>query len=289
MKKAFLYGMALCMAVLTSCSRDESSDLPNSNQGTPSQGNGGNTTSSVILPIQIGAISDGDVITYNGTKIVEYGNDFVKTKFTYSGDLITKIVGVGTYDLSYDNQNRLVRIKFTSAKILDNQQFLEYKFRYEGNNQVKVSFISTVHKNNIIDDSFTISNEYIYTLDNKGQVIEDRQISSTGNLADRNMYIIKYQYDDKNSPVKNIKGFDKLALAKNLNIRDENFSLKLGVINNLVSEVIETEPNEPLANKRWNYQYEYNNSGYPTKVEGFISTLHITNRKDYSNYYQYNQ
>lgn len=65
--------------------------------------------------------------------------------------------------------------------------------------------------------------------------------------------------------------------------------LKLGVINNLVSEVIETEPNEPLANKRFRYEYEYNSVGYPTKVTGYLTTQYINDRKEYSNSYKYNQ
>lgn len=287
MKKVFLYGMALCMAVLTSCSRDESSDLPDPNQGN---NGGGNTTSSVVLPIQIGAEVDKLKAQYNGTKIVEYGNAFLKAKFTYFGDLIKKIDGLGTHELDYDSQNRPIKIVTKTIKILNTQQVIEHTFNYESNNRVKVTIIETQYKDGAIVNEDTRTSEYIYTLDDKGQVIEDRQISSQGKFSSQTMRTIKYQYDDKNSPVKNIKGFDKLAVAKNIVILHGGFHpLDMGVINNVVSQTLETEPNEPLANKRFRYEYEYNGVGYPIKVSGYLTTLHINDRKEYNNSYKYNQ
>lgn len=290
MKKAFLYGMALCMAVLTSCSRDESNELPTPNQGNPSQGNGGNTTSSVILPIQIGAISDDLKAQYNNAKILEFGSAFLKAKFTYSSDLIKKIDGLGTHELDYDSQNRPIKIVTKTVKILNTQQILEHTFNYESNNRVKVTIIEKQYKDDAIVNEDTRTSEYIYTLDDKGQVIEDRQISSQGKFSSQTMRTIKYQYDDKNSPVKNIKGFDKLAVAKNIVILQGGFHpLDMGVINNVVSQTLEIEPNESLVNKRFRYEYDYNGAGYPTKATGYLTTLHINDRKEYSKTYQYNQ
>lgn len=282
MKKTFLWCMAVCLLVFISCSRDDSNEK---NEGDSNDG-GNNPTSSIVLPIQINSQFNQHYAVYNGDKIVEFGN-MVKAKFTYNEDLISKIVSLGTYDFSYDSQKRLTGIKFTSVKVLDRQMLTEYKFVYLNNNKVNVTITNTSTEKGKVDDTFTNITEREYILDDKGQVLEDKMIKIAKNPS-KKLYITKYQYDDKNSPLKNIKGFDKLTLAKDITILDNTFSLEMGVINNLVSKTTESIPHDILYDEKRNYTYEYNDAGYPINAKGVLIKSYQT-KEDYKNSYKYNQ
>ncbi|OOV20278.1 hypothetical protein [Flavobacterium sp. LM4] len=244
MKKILCLFGALTFA-LTSCSSDEDSS------GSPS-------SDLVLLKKTISTDSEGEKVTtiykYSGNKIVSVTDDQGEFNryYTYTGDLITKIeykLPNGTVDqintYEYDSNNRL--IKFVRVEPLDELGNKEvYTYNSDGTVSIK---------------------EYIG--DDKTQ----NQLNGEGKVTFTNGEVTKiiidygpsrsYIYDDKNNPMKNVLGFDKLAFE------DSEAS---GILHNIVSEK-DLDYDEVTAT----YIFTYNSAGYPTKSteneEGEIATV----------------
>ena len=244
MKKILCLFGALTFA-LTSCSSDDDSS------GSPS-------SDLVLLKKTITTDSDGEKVTvtykYNGNKIVSITDsqgEFDRY-FTYTGDLITKIEyklpggavdQINTYE--YDSNNRL--ITFIRVEPFDEWGSKEvYTYNNDGSVSIK---------------SYSGDDKTQTVFDGDGKVIfTDGEVTKiTTNYSPSRSYI----YDDKNNPMKNVLGFDKLAFE------DSEAS---GILHNIVSEK-DLDYDEVTAT----YVFTYNSAGYPTKSteseEGEVATV----------------
>jgi hypothetical protein len=237
MKKFLLLFGALTLS-LTSCSRDDSSD-----------------SSSVLLKKEIATDSDGDKVTtnykYDGNKLVDITvQGFTGgLYFTYTGDLITKIEfkydgvveQINTY--AYDSNNRLV--SFVRAEPQDELGFKEvYTYNTDGTVSVK-----TYRGDHLSQTTANGTGKIIFTA---GEVTE---ITATDSPTR------SYTYDDKNNPMKNVLGYDKISFA------DGEAS---GILHNIVSSKYN---NEVMAA----YVLTYNADNYPVKSveseDGEVATI----------------
>ncbi|GGE95691.1 hypothetical protein [Flavobacterium limi] len=144
---------------------------------------------------------------YIGNKIVSITNDRKDKNmfFTYTGDLITKIetkfpdsekTNFNTI-LEYDNKNRL-----KSAKRLflhrNEGELSEYTYKLDG------SIIETEYTGDLKIQKIKSEDTNIYYLKNK-EIVKNEVGQFRSNVN-------SYSFDDKNSPHKNILGFDKIKI-----------------------------------------------------------------------------
>lgn len=232
MKKILCLFGALTFA-LTSCSSDDDSS------GSPS-------SDLVLLKKTITTDSDGEKITtiykYDGNKVISItdGGEFNRY-FTYSGNLITRIEyrypdgeieQINTYEYKDDKLVTFVRV--SPEDDWGNKEV----YTYNTDGTVTVQNYNGDSKSQTYKDGTSII-KFI-----NGEVSE---IIPDGNWAGHH----KYTYDTKNSPLKNILGFDKLAFE------DGEAD---GVNHNMLTDMDISEDD------LWkNSTYTYNSDGYPIK------------------------
>ncbi|CAM3404371.1 hypothetical protein FLLO111716_08510 [Flavobacterium longum] len=185
---------------------------------------------------------------YDGNKLLRIINpDGGSVDFTYTGNLITSIKerrellessAQYEYSLSYDMYHRLIKCLKTSNYGADYRMFYNYvadgivdrhTYRYEGN-YFYYSF-----------DRFSFTEGDQNTLLPEGTIIN---------------------YDEMNSPLKNITGFDKIMLAYRVEYFVGGGSQMLwGNKENLLSQ---NNPETGQALKT--FEYTYNQDNYPTEM-----------------------
>lgn len=204
--KKLLYLFSAIALVLTSCSSDESSS---------------SSTTPILLTKIIDTYEDDSTYTteyeYSGNKIIRsYDSEGEYVLFTYTGNLITKLEfflsddtleQVETY--SYDSSDRL--ISFVRVQPTDTDWGQKETYTYNTNGTISVNYYSGDYNSQT-------------TLDQTGVITflngEISQIAtSDGNTDD-------YTYDNKNNPLKNVLGLDKIYFTD---------ALTDGVINNVVT------------------------------------------------------
>ncbi|MWB95114.1 hypothetical protein GON26_12145 [Flavobacterium sp. GA093] len=228
MKKILCLFGALAL-ILTSCSSDDSSD----DNGT------------VLLKKSITTDSEGEKLTrtykYDGNKIVSMTNDSGEEGlyYTYTGNLITKIEfkfpdgtleQVNTYE--YDSKDRLVT--FIRSEPLDELGSKEV-YTYNADGTVSVKHYSGDH-----ESQTGLNGEGTIYFSN-GEV--SKILISNGTSR-------SYTYDDKNNPMKNVLGYDKIAFE------DSEAS---GVLHNIL-----TETDLDYDELESSYSFTYNSDNYPT-------------------------
>lgn len=243
--KKFLLLFAAFTISLNSCSSDDSSSDSNSD-------------SVVLLKKTITTDSDGEKLTtnytYNGNKIVSIIDDSedVDLYYTYTDDLITKLTfkykngtieQVNTYE--YDSAKRLVT--FVRSEPLDEWGSKEvYTYNTDGTVSIK-HYRGDDKTQDVLNGEGTI----FFT----GGEVSKITINYGPSRS--------YTYDDKNNPMKNVLGFDKISFE------DGEAS---GIVHNIVSEK-DLDYDEVMSK----YVFTYNSDGYPTKSvedeEGEIATI----------------
>ncbi|URM35126.1 hypothetical protein [Flavobacterium anhuiense] len=231
--------------VFASCSKDDSSD----------------STSSVLVKKIIDIDIDGSSSTrdyeYNGNKIVSMTEDGLLSKYTYTGDYITKIEEFdteGKVDLTteytYTNGKLTTSIeKNTGAKYY-------YKTTYVHNADGTVSydnFRGTVETG--VEQEYGATGRY--TLKD-GNLIK-LEVSYYG---DERSYL--YEYDAKNNPFKNVIGL-------NLLLEDET------IVNNIVKKTEISGSGTNIHTTLTTYTYKYDANNFPTeKVESYQSGSYVS-------------
>lgn len=195
--KKLLFLLSGIAFLLSSCSSDDS-------------GNGVNPSD--ILPVKIIQTFEDDgtsntaTVQYEGNKIIKvvYEPGTTVVNYTYSGNLITKIehftnqVLEQEEEYQYDDNSRLTRYKR-----FEEDENYGSEVRYDYNMDGTVSFIQF---------SGPLSSPLIPT------AVGTFDFNSSGEIIAVNHeggYWESYTYDAKNSPFKNILGFDKLILTGN--------------------------------------------------------------------------
>ncbi len=249
-----------------SCSSDSSSDDGNNNNN-----GGNNNTGNALLVSEIIYSNDDNIdgtqytdrYFYDGNKltsIVEeysdqggnsgidylynfiYTNNKISRVDEYYGDTSTGIEG--RYTFEYDNQGRISSYDycyFAGNGTCD----------YNDTTNLTYSSNGTVTVSTVYNDDSTNEETYQYTLqlDNNGNIISGYDSESNVSL----------DYDNQNSPFKNIVGMDAIML---LEFGTED--LQFNAYNNCTSfNAIFTSNNE---GDQYNYAYDYNEDGYPRQV-----------------------
>ncbi len=195
--KKVLTMAAVALFMMTSCSDDDS--------------NSTNNPETAILPTKlIETNPDGEVtmtFSYDGTKLTGVNrNDGSNDVFTYTGDLVTELK-------SY--QGDILMYKELFQYNTQNQLVAYYVFDYDSEDYSKYAY---VHNSNgtIAYKEYNGSSENPadFTELTAEGVITDTTLTTTyiyGTTTETD--VLTYTYDGKNSPMRNITGFDKIGFA----------------------------------------------------------------------------
>lgn len=184
---------------------------------------------------------------YNGSKLTKIVYPYnYEDRFTYTGDLITKMeyfegnTSYGHTDFTYDSAGRLTKVAFNEDSYNRTKSFVY-------NNDGTVT--CTTQTNSLIQTStFHYEN---------GEVVK---IVHNGGLAEN------ISYDGKNSPFRNITGFNKIAFAI------QEYDLIFGSTQNVL-QYSDATTNDIISSNTMTY----NSQNYPT-------TLTYTTYYDFENY-----
>ena len=227
----------ICLILLAlfafSCSSDSSSDDGNNNN------NGGNNNTGNALLVSEIIETDDEV------------SDYVYTdRYFYDGNKLTSIVEEYSYQGGNSGINYLYNFIYTNNKISrvdeyygDTSTGIEGRYTFEYDNQGRVSFYDYCYfdssgnceeydTNNLAYSSNgTVTNSYVYNvgsdyedagtltlqLDNNGNIISGndsyQDVDNSGNPITVTVNA-SFQYDNQNSPFKNIVGMDALILVE---------------------------------------------------------------------------
>lgn len=239
MKKILCLFTALSTVLISSCSSDDSENETN-----------------VILPKTVNYIysnepgdNDLSTIVYNGNKIVSTiysGGD--KEVYTYAGSVITKIEDIAKEgnissknEFTYENG----KLKIDLLTEISKEKTYISKNVYTHNANGTISFIT--YSVDPVTKKEEKSSEGVLTYLN-GNLINKTETYSG------NTYNKTYEYDSKNSPRKNILGFNLLV----------DFDTSAS-INNVTKSTNVYKYGENTTTSVLNTVYEYNEKGYPVK------------------------
>ena len=230
-----LYLFSASLLVLSSCSSDD------------------DTTATVLLK-KASYVSTGESFTtdftYSGNKLVSWVDSFGDKKtFTYTGDLITKIVDTDDKgNVDYTTEFTYTNGKLTSEISLETGDDYKYKTKYVHNTDGTISFeefrvaVATGKEEKYGDIGK-------YTFKNGNLVKKEKSYYGTNSSE-------TYEYDAKNNPFKNVVGF-------NLFVNDEEGAYVNNIVKRTYSNSTDTYTNT--------YEYKYNAEGFPTEQKDFYN------------------
>lgn len=259
-------------AMMVSCSRDndDAGLTPNpNNPTTPAE-------TPVLLTKVVNTEEDGSIETthfeYDGDKLVktyggyDNGSWSHENIITYKEGLITFIKnkegdeeGETTY--TYDSQNRLKTVIETSK---DDERVYTSTRNYTHNADGTV-VVKESQKTDYINPTHTDTEEekiITYTVENG--LIKKEETNNKGFI-----YAHTYTYDDKNAPLKNIRGIKPLIFEF---FGDGSVSV---MANNITSSTLDGYVET--------YTYDYNDKGYPKKM--IATDNHTTDKDTYEYFY----
>ena len=270
--------LILLVVFVFSCSSDSSSDDGNNNN------NGGNNNTVNALLVSEIIETDAEV------------SDYVYTdRYFYDGNKLTSIVEEYSYQGGNSGINYLYNFIYTNNKISrvdeyygDTSTGIEGRYTFEYDNQGRVSFYDYCYfdssgnceeydtNNFTYSSNGTVTNSYVYNvgsdyedagtltlqLDNNGNIISGndsyQDVDNSGNPITVTVNA-SFQYDNQNSPFKNIVGMDAIML-----VEFGSDILQFNAYNNCTSYSIEySDEDEVYA---YNYAYDFNEDGYPRQV-----------------------
>ena len=240
--KELIYILSVTILMLQSCSSGDSSS---------------SGSSSILCKKQVNGTFVFDYI-YNGNKMDRIiVNGQLNTKYYYTGDLITKNEGYIDNQLrwittfTYDNGKLSTRLLVDLNPDADPEITSGLKTTYTYNSNNTISYEEYDVKATV---QSTSSSTGIITLLN-GQVVKSESTYGTTLVT----------YDNKNSPFKNVTGFDKLMPA---------FLYGVYQINNPITI-------EYYDNSATTFYYQYNEQGYPISWYAINSSGSSSNSTQY--------
>lgn len=268
--KKFLLALSVLGLVSVSCSRDNDENISdNGNKEIP------------ILPTKFIHEDGVSELKYDGDKLLEIVNKYDETEtvtFKYDGDKI-----VERTIIEPNNDKEIAKYYYTS----DNKLKSSSLYMEETDNGTK--YITNYNREYTYNTDGTISvvEKRKYINSNVESIVNYTYTISNGNLAkkvetrDGETYVRTYTYGNKNTPFKNVRGFDLLLLE----FEEDNFGINVSK-NQLISTQLEREGEILEAHS---YTYEYNDKGYPIKeVEKQLKTNH-SNEYEYTIKFEYNK
>jgi hypothetical protein len=274
MKKIFILSLSL-VTLLISCKKNDDSPV---------------TPTASILPKKLINDSTGEtfLFTYDGNKLKEYSGGSYKAVYKYTGNLITAIYEYedskleDSTNFTYEN-DRLKSDIYYYTYIRNNQPFTEVSknvYTHNADGTITVQHFRTDYTTGVLTlqpNRGTVltyangnmvkseSNSTYTTLDNNGN-------SSTISTKYTNVF----EHDSKNSPFKNVTGFNKLI--------DEDNSF-FSNINNVLKT---TNTSRTIPDQGFNTTdvdtntYQYNSNNYPVMIQYYYNgKLEETTRIEY--------
>lgn len=247
MKKIILLLIAIS---LVSCSNDDNSS-PDENS-IPAQ------KPSRIVTLGLSSIGFNN-IEYENNKILRenyYYGAF--TQYTYTGNLITKLQKFDsdksiqfTIEYSYTNGKLASSVKWMGK---DDTEY--YKIKYVHNNDNTVTF-QEFYRNPIkgVEEKTALSGTLTYK---SGNLVK----SEVKNFDTFSVY--NYEYDTKNSPLKNVVGFNLLL--------DREHDLSVNNVIKISGIVTKTTGNKETSYYLSTYTYDYDENDFPTERKNFDGT-----------------
>ena len=239
-----IFKIILLSLVITSCSNSDNDINPNA-----------------LLLRKV--VSDGVeiLVSYNGNKIerietMSTNDGLDETLFYYTGDLITKIEEYDGAILAtlkryqYDGQGNPV-------------SFIDYNYNTKTSEKVILAYnldgtlTYNLYKGNLVSQNNISSRQSNATITN-GEITSLNEVDNTysGSPSDKTY---KLTYDNKNTPFKNILGYEKIILI------DRNFN-DYGINHNNVKEItIDNLSGESYTSMTADIQYNSNN--FPINIE----------------------
>jgi hypothetical protein len=196
-----------------------------------------------------GAISN---FTYTGNKLNERTSGTKRYIYTYTGDLISRIEYInGTThkdykDFTYEGGD----LKTYIQDVAINNYKTKRTYTYNANGTVTYVSVSvdktTGAETSLGSGTFNFVN---------GNFVKDYSASSNQPVTGVTTNNFDYIFDNKNSPYKNILGFNKLITE-----------IEICSVNNFTKETLFNQYTGNSGTTRViTYEYEYNSDGYPTK------------------------
>lgn len=251
MKKLLPFFGALAL-LLTSCSSDDNND-------------DANDATSSIKPSKIAysyANSDSDYsldIKYDGNKLISQTTDDGEVyKFTYTGDVITKV--------EYFNADK--QLEYTTEYVYTGGKLTSTTEK--ANNEVLKKAASTYGKTKYTynaDGTITAKRFYEYqdgTEEEQGSVIKITIKDSNYSKAETNFsgnlqYTTTYEYDSKNNPFKNITGFN-LLIDWQTDASRNNVTKQTRVTAQVLGKTSVSDNTQVST-----YSYTYDSNNFPTE------------------------
>lgn len=214
------------------------------------------------------------------------GAPFLGTEFEYNGDLLKNIFYYGEQVYHYNGE------QISAIEIVSGSRPQKIEFIYNPDGTLKSSFqkfdtggtttdrttsreyhyinANTIKVKEVL--KWTDSNSEIkteYTLTMNGDNLVRKEIFNEENSRTQ---IHQYTYDNKKNPLREVKGMAALSVAMHLmdfHFHDMyNFQIS-SFKNNILSETIDEKYTYSSTTSRLaeiDYQYQYNQEGYPTRV-----------------------
>lgn len=231
--KKILYLLSFSFLILQSCSSGDGSN---------------NDSSAILCKKQVNGSLVFDYI-YNGNKMDRViVNGQLNRKYYYNGDYITKIEEYN------DNQLRWITTYTYDNGKLATRLFIDLNPEPDSNITSGIKTFYTY----ISDDIISYENYF-------GTATDQDTFSSMGKITLLNGQVIQNEgtdgitlvtYDNKNSPFKNVTGFDKLNPSNNVVIQGNNNVITI------------QRPNNQIIT----YYYQFNEQGYPLTSNYAIGT-----------------
>ena len=194
------------------------------------------------------------IFTYDGNKLLNQKSNRQKKIFTYEGDKIVKIEWYQNpntqnqllqyVDFEYYPDGMLKRFK----KYLDAPETVD--FIYNSNGTVNFSYVADYNSYYNYTGKLTIQNKEI------------TQFEFLNGGTPRSSLI--FYSDNKNHPLKNVTGYDKLILYSFFydSMHNSGFSTNSGNIHNQISYSFLSEPNTTYTSNT----FEYNSNNFPKSI-----------------------
>lgn len=240
--KKLLCLLSAVLLVFTSCSKDDDNDSLN-------------PIFSILLKTRINIDEDGVSYpaehVYNGNKIVSITDaDSSIMKFTYTGNLITKIESItknGDLDSFTDYSYISDKLSTSVRKVTTEDTYHKTKFIHNSDGAISYQEFLIDSKTGVESEEGTVGKLTF----KDGNLIKDEY-----SYKDLSQTTYTYEYDNKNYPIKNVLGY---------NLLDEDSS-----VNNVVKKTQTNGSGDNINTYVTTYDYKYDENGYPLeKVANF--------------------
>lgn len=193
------------------------------------------------------------IYKYDGKKLLEARSIKENKKFEYQGNNISKISWYDNPDTS-NTLSQYVDFEYTpDGKLKKFSQHSSYPLAVEFTyaNRDTVNFVAIAARN-----SYNFTGYFL---------VKDNEITEYVYLnGGTPRPSVRYQYDSKNHPLKNVTGYNKLALFHYFynSVHFNGFTTNVGSSKNCISNSLISDPNVvEIMNT-----YEYNEKGFPKTI-----------------------